>query len=109
MSDQDELNKFDWLLDDLVDIGGVDGVEARDRRCAIKVKLSEMFEKQQAAARERDRLRERLSLIYGLTYDRDGRATIEGLGELVDEVCRIAQGQYTFEPGTSPEELRGEG
>jgi hypothetical protein len=52
---------------------------------------------------EVDRLRERLSLIYGLTFDRDGRATVEGLGELVDEVCRIAQGQYTFEPGTPPE------
>ena len=43
------------------------------------------------------------------THDRDGRATVEGLGALVDEVCRIAQGQYTFEPGTPPEELRGEG
>jgi hypothetical protein len=60
MSDQDELNKFDWLLDDLLDIGGVDGVEARDRQCAIKVKLSKMFEKQQAAAREADRLAELL-------------------------------------------------
>jgi Lar family restriction alleviation protein len=53
--------------------------------------------------------RERLSLIYGLTYDRDGRATAESLGQLVDEVCRITQGQYTFEAGTPPEELRGEG
>ena len=38
------------------------------------------------------------------TDRQNGRATVEGLGALVDEVCRIAaQGQYTFEPGTPPE------
>jgi CubicO group peptidase (beta-lactamase class C family) len=55
-----------------------------------------------AALDEIDRLRERLSLIYGLTYDRDGLTTAESLGELVDEVCEISQGKYTFEAGAQP-------
>jgi hypothetical protein len=50
---------------------------------------------------ENEQLRMRLSLIYGLTYDRDGLVTAESLGQLVDDVCQITQGHYSFEPGNS--------
>jgi hypothetical protein len=81
---------------------GKDTWNARPLEEALQVEIDRL-------RAENETFRERLSLIYGLTYDRDGLTTAESLGALVDEVCEISQGKYTFEAGTQPEELRGEG
>ena len=39
---------------------------------------------------EAERLREWLDLIRGIAYDRDGCATAESLGQLVDELYEMA-------------------
>jgi hypothetical protein len=100
------FSKWSNLLDAVVE-----RLRAEPHRCEVCQKTiaarsnAEIIDRLRA---ENERLQERLSLIYGLTYDRDGLVTAASLGGLVDEVCQIAQGEYKLDPGTPPEQLRGE-
>jgi uncharacterized small protein (DUF1192 family) len=101
----DGADNIAWLIDE------IERLRAEPHWCEVCQKPiaarsnAEIIDRLRA---ENERLQERLSLIYGLTYDRDGMVTAEGLGELVDTVCQIAQGEYALDPGTPPEQLRGE-
>jgi hypothetical protein len=86
----DELDLSELLDTALHGTWGGDGSHWADcyythRDCAVRALVVEVTRLQ----RDNESLRSRLSLIFGLTLGRDGLATAESLGQLVDEVHAI--------------------